>query len=335
MIVCVGMASALLQQSQPNSDTDYLVPRNCGASCSNNMISGWIFPAEHTFDLSRLELNMSNHHFSNVACRFFVVIEGVNSSDSNFPDNNALSVSDGINPADIPSLPDFILYNVTFPSPAHLIAGNPYNIVIFHGTCSGNDQTYYLVMKAQSGIPNNISVDSGMYHMYGETPDVIGQQTFISGDFNYQLQYNMYDNITCSPLWIQNNSGICNGILPSYIVSYYDSNNCGFGSPPIDNGTVVSCCVNNWVDTSANCNSGNNVTRVYIDQNNCGSGSPPVDNGSVFVCPAQGFVGGSVGSPVTVQEVPQVSGVAIAPASSFSFGALWDSIINFFKGIFG
>jgi hypothetical protein len=89
-------------------------------------------------------------------------------------------------------------------------------------------------------------------------------------------------------------------------------------------------CTSSWVDVSGACNSGNNVTRLYVDANHCGTGSPPVDNGSVFVCPAQGFVGGSVGTPVVVEQVPASSVPAPVPTPNI-FEQFW----NWLKGLFG
>jgi len=95
-------------------------------------------------------------------------------------------------------------------------------------------------------------------------------------------------------------------------------------------GDSLLPCTPSWIDSSPACNSGNNVTKLYVDANHCGTGSPPADNGSVFVCPAQGFVGGSVGTPVVVEQVPASSVPAPVPTPNI-FEQFW----NWLKGLFG
>ena len=77
----------------------------------------------------------------------------------------------------------------------------------------------------------------------------------------------------CEEDWVLDSRPSCDGVLSNYTISYTDQNACGsFDDLPVDNGSVVSCCVSLWVcDGYGSCQLGDQrFCTGASDNNECG-----------------------------------------------------------------
>lgn len=93
-----------------------------------------------------------------------------------------------------------------------------------------------------------------------------------------------YTNITCSEDWVLVNQS-CNGIISGYFIEYTDNNMCNTTyTLPINNGSLVSCCVEDFVLNPAQC-IGNFIFTSFTDANSCGTNfTIPSTNNTLQPC---------------------------------------------------
>jgi hypothetical protein len=90
----------------------------------------------------------------------------------------------------------------------------------------------------------------------------------------------------------------CNGIISNYTIIYADVNNCGtYNNTPINNGTIINCCVENWSANYSDCIGFSNII-YYTDTNNCNTSyTMPLNNGTHVKC--GDFTGAVIANTVT------------------------------------
>jgi hypothetical protein len=140
-------------------------------------------------------------------------------------------------------------------------------------------------------------------------------------------------NESCSPAcvenWTQDLPDVCDGLISDYAITYTDQNTCGTTlNLPVDNGTIVPCCVEDWIADSNACSNYQELIS-YMDSNSCGTSFQlPSNNNTYFEC---GRGGGSV-----VESVSPITGEVTAPTTSSNIIArIFQSIWSWFKGLFG
>lgn len=96
--------------------------------------------------------------------------------------------------------------------------------------------------------------------------------------------YNSSD-MTCHEVWNSSFDFACDGFISSHTKYYTDSAQCNTTTTlPVDNGSISSCCVENWVSNNTVCNLVN-YTVQYYDSNSCNTTfSLPYDNGTLIDC---------------------------------------------------
>jgi hypothetical protein len=114
-------------------------------------------------------------------------------------------------------------------------------------------------------------------------------------------EQSMFWDIGCVEDWVRVDVGVCDGLISSYMITYADQNVCGTTSNlPVDNGTLVFCCVEDWSGGFGSCRNGVH-TLSYVDLGVCNTSYQlPVDNGSVSGCVEPSSGGGSVSQVVVV-----------------------------------
>jgi hypothetical protein len=148
----------------------------------------------------------------------------------------------------------------------------------------------------------------------------------------------VYNNVSCPCVedWTRIDVGVCDGLLSNFTVEYVDNGSCGTtANLPVDNGTLVFCCVEDWSGGFGLCRNGVH-TLSYVDLGVCNTSYQlPVDNGSVSGCVEQVQGGGGatqfVVPVVEVKEVVVVSQSVVGDgvsADASGLAKLWNNILN-------
>jgi hypothetical protein len=148
---------------------------------------------------------------------------------------------------------------------------------------------------------------------------------------------------SCISNWSQNLPMACNGILPNFTISYSDLNNCSIpNNLPVNNGTVVACCVERFTQNNTFCN-GYSFMAGYVDDNHCGTNfTLPSDNHKTLPCAVEGRNSGGSGGRSVEVIVPPVEenvtnlitgGVVNVPSDDVSIiTKIWDAFVEWIKG---